>query len=105
MKDSRPTASDFDRSEQQRFVHDFSCWMLSQFMHGEQGALYASAQVTESVHWVDGKFYGATQVMDEARHLEVFLRYLETKLGKLYQVNDNLFTIMDSLMRETRGGT
>jgi len=91
-----------DREEQLRFVHDFSCWMLSQFMHGEQGALYASAQVTECVHWVDGKFYGATQVMDEARHLEVFLRYLETKLGKLYQVNDNLFTIMDALMRDSR---
>ena len=91
-----------DRKEQLRFVHDFACWLLSQFMHGEQGALYASAQVTESVHWVDGKFYGATQVMDEARHLEVFLRYLETKLGKLYQVNDNLFTIMDALMRDSR---
>jgi hypothetical protein len=91
-----------DREEQVRFVNDFSCWLLSQFMHGEQGALYASAQVTESVQWVDGKFYGATQVMDEARHLEVFLRYLETKLGKLYQVNDNLFTIMDALMRDSR---
>ena len=85
-----------------RFVHDFSSWLLSQFMHGEQGALFASAQVTESVRWVDGKFYGATQVMDEARHLEVFLRYLESKLGKLYQVNDNLFTIMDALMRDSR---
>jgi hypothetical protein len=90
------------RDEQMRFVHDFSSWLLSQFMHGEQGALYASAQVTESVRWVDGKFYGATQVMDEARHLEVFLRYLESKLGKLYQVNDNLFTIMDALMRDSR---
>jgi hypothetical protein len=88
--------------EQMRFVHDFSAWLLSQFMHGEQGALFASAQVTESVRWVDGKFYGATQVMDEARHLEVFLRYLESKLGKLYQVNDNLFTIMDALMRDSR---
>jgi len=88
--------------EQMRFVHDFSSWLLSQFMHGEQGALFASAQVTESVRWVDGKFYGATQVMDEARHLEVFLRYLESKLGKLYQVNDNLFTIMDALMRDSR---
>jgi hypothetical protein len=91
-----------DHDEQMRFVHDFSAWLLSQFMHGEQGALFASAQVTESVRWVDGKFYGATQVMDEARHLEVFLRYLETKLGKLYQVNDNLFTIMDALMRDSR---
>jgi hypothetical protein len=91
-----------NQDEQMRFIHDFSSWLLSQFMHGEQGALYASAQVTESVRWVDGKFYGATQVMDEARHLEVFLRYLETKLGKLYQVNDNLFTIMDALMRDSR---
>jgi hypothetical protein len=91
-----------NHDEQMRFVHDFSSWLLSQFMHGEQGALYASAQVTESVRWVDGKFYGATQVMDEARHLEVFLRYLESKLGKLYQVNDNLFTIMDALMRDSR---
>jgi predicted Zn-dependent protease with MMP-like domain len=91
-----------DHDEQMRFVHDFSSWLLSQFMHGEQGALYASAQVTESVRWVDGKFYGATQVMDEARHLEVFLRYLESKLGKLYQVNDNLFTILDALMRDSR---
>jgi hypothetical protein len=91
-----------NKDEQLRFVHDFSSWLLSQFMHGEQGALFASAQVTESVRWVDGKFYGATQVMDEARHLEVFLRYLESKLGKLYQVNDNLFTIMDALMRDSR---
>jgi hypothetical protein len=90
------------REEQMKFVHDFSSWLLSQFMHGEQGALFASAQVTESVQWVDGKFYGATQVMDEARHLEVFLRYLESKLGKLYQVNDNLFTILDALMRDSR---
>jgi len=90
------------RDEQMKFVHDFSSWLLSQFMHGEQGALFASAQVTESVQWVDGKFYGATQVMDEARHLEVFLRYLESKLGKLYQVNDNLFTILDALMRDPR---
>jgi len=79
-----------DHDEQMRFVHDFSSWLLSHFMHGAPGALYSSAQDTESVRWVDGKVYGATQVMDEARHLEVFLRYLESKLGKLYQVNDNL---------------
>lgn len=91
-----------DAREQQRFLHDFTAFILSQFLHGEQGALYAAAQVTESVRWFDGKFYGATQVMDEARHVEVFLRYVETKLGKLYPVNDNLFTIMDALMSDSR---
>lgn len=91
-----------DAKEQGRFLHDFTAFILSQFLHGEQGALYASAQVTESVGWFDGKFYGATQVMDEARHVEVFLRYIETKLGKLYPVNDNLFTILDALMADSR---
>ena len=38
--------------------------------HGEQGALMASAQVTEATPIFDGKYYGATQVMDEARHVE-----------------------------------
>jgi hypothetical protein len=82
--------------------HDMTSWMLSQFLHGEQGALHAAAQVTECVRWMDGKFYGATQVMDEARHVEVFHGYLSTKLGKLYDINDNLFVIVDALMHDSR---
>ncbi len=88
--------------EKQRFQADLAAWTLSQFMHGEQGALYAAAQVTECVQWLDGKFYGATQVMDEGRHLEVFYRYLDTKMNKLYQVNDNLFVILDDLLTDSR---
>src|SRR5690606_36310401 len=56
--------------EHLRLLHDATAWMLSQFLHGEQGALFAAAQVTESVQWIDGKFYGASQVMDEGRHVE-----------------------------------
>jgi hypothetical protein len=89
-------------NEMCKLNHSFSAWMLSQFMHGEQGALYASAQVTESVQWLEGKFFGATQVMDEARHLEVFNRYLTTKLDKVYQINDNLFVILDDLLTDAR---
>jgi len=83
-------------------MRDTASWMLSQFLHGEQGALMAAAQVTESVPFFDGKLYGATQVMDEARHVEVFLRYLEDKLEKRYDINDNLFTIIDCLMTDGR---
>ena len=88
--------------EKREFMYAVVTWMLSQFLHGEQGALFASAQVTEAVQFFDGKFYGATQVMDEARHVEVFQRYLETKLNKLYSINDNLFVIIDSLMADSR---
>ena len=88
--------------ELQAFKQSMAAWMLSQFLHGEQGALLAAAQVTESVRWIDGKFYGATQVMDEGRHVEVFHRYLETKLEKLYTINDNLFVIIDALITDPR---
>jgi hypothetical protein len=88
--------------EQTEFIHSLTSWILSQFLHGEQGALFAAAQVTEAVQFFDGKLYGSTQVMDEGRHVEVFHRYLRDKLGKLYQINDNLFVIIDALMRDSR---
>jgi len=91
-----------NKAEEQKLLHSICAWMLSQFLHGEQGALMAAAQVTEAVQFFDGKFYGATQVVDEGRHVEVFHRYLDTKLNKLYQINDNLFVIIDALMEDSR---
>ncbi len=89
-------------TEERKLAHSLATWMLSQFLHGEQGALFAAAQVTEAVQFFDGKLYGATQVMDEGRHVEVFNRYLDTKMNKMYQINDNLFVIIDSLMTDSR---
>src|SRR5512146_2819153 len=77
-------------------------WLLSQFLHGEQGALFAACQITEAVPWLDGKLYGSSQVMDEGRHVEVFQRYLSEKLGKLYAINDNLYVLVDALMSDPR---
>jgi hypothetical protein len=91
-----------DPKEQLDFTYSLTAWILSQFLHGEQGALLAAAQVTEAVQFFDGKLYGSTQVMDEGRHVEVFHRYLKEKLGKLYQINDNLFVIIDALMSDSR---
>ena len=98
------TAAGFklDAREQKQLLFSITSWMLSQFLHGEQGALFAAAQVTEAVQFFDGKLYGSTQVMDEGRHVEVFSRYLDEKLGKMYQINDNLFVIIDALMRDSR---
>lgn len=82
--------------------HALLSWMMSQFLHGEQGALFAACQLTESVQWMDGKFYGSTQVVDEGRHVEVFHRYINDKLGKMYQINDNLYVLIDALMSDSR---
>ncbi|MFW6086243.1 MAG: ferritin-like domain-containing protein [Myxococcota bacterium] len=92
----------FTEKEKAQLRHSIMAWMLSQFLHGEQGALFAAAQVTEAVQFFDGKLYGSTQVVDEGRHVEVFHRYLDTKLDKLYQINDNLFVIIDALMTDSR---
>ncbi len=86
-----------DKKQRKAIMHSTLSWLLSQFLHGEQGALYASAQTVEATHWFDAKLYGSTQVMDEARHVEVFHKYLDTKLNKLYQIDDNLFTVIHAL--------
>jgi hypothetical protein len=83
-------------------VHALLAWMLSQFLHGEQGALFAAAQVTQAVPWLDAKLYGSTQVVDEGRHVEVFHAYLTRKLEKLYQIDDNLYVIVDAIMSDAR---
>jgi len=92
-------ASPAQRVEQKRA---YLAWTLSQFLHGEQGALFAAAQLTTAVRWLDGKLYGSTQVMDEGRHVEVFHRYLTAKLEKRYEIDDNLYVIIDALMSDSR---
>ena len=77
-------------------------WTLSQFLHGEQGALVCTAKIVESVPWIDAKYYAATQVMDEARHVEVFARYLDTKLSGHYQMNGHLGLLLDDIIADSR---
>jgi len=77
-------------------------WSLSQFMHGEQGALICTAQIVETVPWIDAKYYAATQVMDEARHVEVFAKYLDTKLSGHYPVNAHLRMLLDDIITDDR---
>lgn len=77
-------------------------WMLSQFLHGEQGALICTAKITETVPWYDAKLYASTQVVDEARHVEVFARYLEEKLEGGYQINAHLGMLLDDIVSDSR---
>jgi hypothetical protein len=82
-------------------VHGLN-WQLSQFLHGEQGALICTAKIVETVPWYDAKLYASTQVVDEARHVEVFARYLEEKLGGGFQVNAHLRMLLDDIINDSR---
>lgn len=77
-------------------------WTLSQFLHGEQGALLCTAQIVETVPWIDAKYYASTQVMDEARHVEVFAKYLDTKLSGHYPINAHLQMLLDDIIHDSR---
>jgi len=85
-----------------QFSMEYQNWTLSQFLHGEQGALLCTAKIVETVPWIDAKYYAATQVMDEARHVEVFSRYLDSKLSGHYPMNGHLGLLLDDVVADSR---
>jgi hypothetical protein len=85
-----------------RFGIESQNWTLSQFMHGEQGALLCTAKIVETVPWIDAKYYASTQVMDEARHVEVFAKYLDDKLSGHYPINAHLKMLLDDIIEDPR---
>lgn len=74
-----------------------SAFMLSQFLHGEQGALLVASQLVNAVPHLDGKFYAATQTLDEARHVEVFARYIRV-LDEIHPISGPLGDLLDSTL-------
>ncbi|CAM5505044.1 hypothetical protein GCM10010329_63570 [Streptomyces spiroverticillatus] len=80
----------------------YTAWQFSQFLHGEQGAMVCAARIVESVPDLDAKFYSATQTMDEARHAEIYSRFLHEKIGMLYPVNDSLQGLLGDTLRDSR---
>ena len=93
------TLSDREVIELQLNMNGF---MLSQFLHGEQGALLATAKIVQQVPWAEAKFYAANQVADEARHVEVYHRYLTEKLGLSFEVHPSLQQLLDEILRDPR---
>ncbi len=77
-------------------------YMFSNFLHGEQGALLATAQIVELAPTADAKFYAASQVFDEARHVEAYDRYLREKVELVYPVSKYLRELLDMILTDSR---
>ena len=84
------------------FRHAQLAWTLSQFLHGEQGAMITASQLVGAVPTIDAKYYASTQTMDEARHTEVFARYLNEKLEWEWPINPNLKSLLDNILTDGR---
>jgi len=97
-----PIWDSLDARQVERARHEWLTWQLCQFLHGEQGAMLATAQIVSAVPWFEGKQYASTQVMDEARHVEVFRRFVLEKLGHEYPINDELRKLLDQILTDSR---
>ena len=88
-----------DRGELRR---NMVAWQFSQFLHGEQGALICASKIVQTVPDIDSKFYAATQVMDEARHVEAYSRYLHEKVRMAYPINQHLKALLNDVIADSR---
>jgi len=88
--------------EKTRLRHHFQTWQLSQFLHGEQGALVCTAKIVQQVPSMDAKFYASTQVIDEARHVEAYSRLLHDKFEMAYPITPTLKRLLDDILHDSR---
>jgi hypothetical protein len=82
--------------------HHVQAWSNSQFLHGEQGALICTAKIVQQVPSIDAKFYAATQVIDEARHVEAYARLLHEKFELAYPITPPLKRLLNDVLSDSR---
>ena len=91
-------------SEEEKILFDrhSTAELMSQFLHGEQGALLVASQLASCAPTYNAKLYAASQTFDEARHVEVFNRYLQEKIGIHYPINPSLKLLLDKILTDER---
>ena len=88
-----------DEATQKAAAFDEINYLLSQLLHGEQAALQLCGQLTNVCDKMDEKWYAASQVIDEARHIEAFAKFLQRKMGTIYPIGGTLKVLLDILLR------
>jgi rubrerythrin len=91
-------------SEEEKILFDrhSTAELMSQFLHGEQGALLVASQLASCAPTYNAKLYAASQTFGEARHVEVFNRYLQEKIGIHYPINPSLKLLLDKILTDER---
>jgi hypothetical protein len=101
LADYPPYMALSDDDKHQFWIHQ-SAWSLSQFLHGEQGALLVASQLCSCAPTLNAKLYAGSQTFDEARHVEVFNKYLQQRMGMMYPINTHLKSIIDKILTDPR---
>jgi hypothetical protein len=87
-----------DEATQKAAAFDEVNYILSQLLHGEQAALQLCGQLTNVCEKMDEKWYAASQVVDEARHIEAFSKLMQRKLGTIYPIAPTLKVLLELLL-------
>jgi hypothetical protein len=90
-----------DKTKDEFWLH-MNAWSLSQFLHGEQGALLVASQLCSCAPTLNAKLYAGSQTFDEARHVEGFNKYLQKRIGVMYPINTHLKSIIDKILTDPR---
>jgi len=101
LRDYPPYMALSEERRKEFWLH-MNAWSLSQFLHGEQGALLVASQLCSCAPTLNAKLYAGSQTFDEARHVEVFNKYLQQRLGMMYPVNTHLKSILDKILTDAR---
>ncbi len=97
-----PEYEALSHAEKVRFAWKGHAQTMSQFLHGEQGAMLVASQLVSCAPTADAKLYAASQTFDEARHVEVFNGYLRRRCGMMYPINKNLKALIDKVLADER---
>ena len=97
-----PVYKTWDTEKRKDFFRDLSAWSLSQFLHGEQGALLVASQLASCAPTFNAKLYAASQTFDEARHVEAFNKYLQTRMKKSWPIGRALKGLLDKILTDPR---
>ena len=99
---NHPVYKEMPRWKRKEFFHDLSSWSVSQFLHGEQGALLVASQLASCAPTFNAKLYAASQTFDEARHVEAFNKYLQTRIKKSWPIGAALKGLLDKILTDPR---
>ncbi|MFK8041122.1 ferritin-like domain-containing protein [Congregibacter sp.] len=101
LHDYEPYLAMDEKTREEFWLH-MNAWSLSQFLHGEQGALLVASQLCSCAPTLSAKLYAGSQTFDEARHVEVFNKYLQKRIGVMYPINTHLKSIIDKILVDPR---
>ncbi len=99
---NHPVYKTWDKDKKITFLSDMNSWAVSQFLHGEQGALLVASQLASCAPTFNAKLYAASQTFDEARHVECFNKYIQTRLRKSWPIGRALKGLLDKILTDER---